>query len=112
MSSKKVFRRFHCPSHLSSIARHEGTSDAKIPDFPTVATEQPAPGISDGVVGRTDRQWRGSGVVPVEQRDPTVGKSSTKQEGRGEMIGAPSSLLDLRQRICDKAKTEATRRES
>jgi len=48
-----------------------------------------------------------SGVMPAEQRDPTVCNFFGNMEGKGEMIKAPISLQDLRRRIYIKAKAES-----
>src|SRR6516225_870160 len=47
-----------------------------------------------------------SGVMPAEQRDPTVCNFFGNMEGKGEMIKTPVSLQDLRRRIYIKAKAE------
>ena len=47
-----------------------------------------------------------SRVTSVEPRDPTVCNVSFNTGGKGEMIKAPISLQDLRQRLYAKAKAE------
>src|SRR5215467_7366239 len=51
-----------------------------------------------------------SGVMPAEQRDPTVCNFFGNMEGKGEMIKAPISLQDLRRRIYIKAKADSAGR--
>ena len=44
--------------------------------------------------------------MPVERRDPTVGRAGVNTGGRGEMTKAPSTLQDLRRTLYVKAKAE------
>ena len=51
---------------------------------------------------------RWTGVMPGEQRDPTVNNLLTTLGGRDEMIKASIGLQDLRRKIYLKAKSDKT----